>query len=83
MQQRKAKRARGRKGNKTPAPAVEQLDHVAEYSKGLLFAGLHYRVLKAAIRAGDGNVMRQHWKIDLLTMYARKHHNFFLLPTIF
>jgi hypothetical protein len=70
------KRNVGRK--KTIQPPA-QADHLSLYSRSLLLAGLQYAATKAAIRAGDGNVMHQHWRIDLLQMYNKKHHIYFFL----
>jgi hypothetical protein len=72
------------RGKKTPTntPLPTQ-DHVVEYSKSLLFSGLYHLAAKAAVRAGDGDAMRNDWRLQLIHFCNNTRHVYLFITTHF
>ena len=56
-----------------PTAGSENVDHILEYSSGLLADGLQLECLRSAIRANNGDIMILMWKFHLMAFH-RKHH---------
>ena len=52
------------------------VDHVLEYSKGLLWKGLYHLANRDAIREGDGTMMIKFWKCDLVNFWNKGHNKY-------
>ena len=52
------------------------LDHVQEYSKSFTWHGLNLLVRHAAIRAGNGPAIMDHWSLDFVQFLTMNHPNY-------
>ncbi|XP_072171792.1 uncharacterized protein [Diadema setosum] len=55
---------------------AENDDHVLNHSRALTLEGLRHLARQAAVRTGNGPVMVEDWKIDLLSFWSRRHPDY-------
>ncbi|XP_071500137.1 uncharacterized protein [Diadema antillarum] len=56
----------------------EDDDHVLNHSKAITLEGLRHQARRAAVRAGNGPVMVDDWKIDLLSFWSKRHPKYLI-----
>ncbi|ELT95942.1 hypothetical protein CAPTEDRAFT_186661 [Capitella teleta] len=57
----------------------DSVDHIAEYSKAILYQGLRHRVFRSAIRQGNGIVIMQHWRLNIMDFWNKRHPKYMIL----
>jgi hypothetical protein len=54
-------------------------DHLLQYSKAVLFHGLRHLARRQAIRDGNGPVIIDDWRLELIDFWNGRHHNYLKL----
>ncbi|XP_038047575.1 uncharacterized protein LOC119721568 [Patiria miniata] len=55
---------------------TEHDDYVLNYTKALMWRGLNHLARRFAVRHGEGETMKSHWKMDLLEFWSSRHHKY-------